>query len=82
MKYNHLIRKFQAQDQHMLVSFFQEMNNRLLSGLWSLRQHEEPVQPATLPRLGLHGTDIRFFRRLLEHLDLDIAVERNCCSSC
>jgi hypothetical protein len=82
MKYQYLIKKFQAQDQNMLVSFFQDMNNRLLSGMWNRRTHDAPVAPSELPNFGLHGTDIQFFTALLDVVSLDIGVERMWCGCC
>lgn len=82
MKYNYLIRKFQAQDQALLVSFFQDMNNRLLSGLWNRRNRIAAVAPSELPNFGLHGTDFPFLTELLDVLALDIEVERSWCSCC
>ena len=81
VRFNQIMKKYQAQDQSFLLDYFQELNNRLLSTMVSVFGNAEPISARDMPAFGLDPSDFRFFCGLVKFLnvDIDLHVASGCC---
>lgn len=76
------MQKYQAQNQSVLITFFQDMNNVLLNALNSFDGSNDIVRTSDLRKFGLHDSDFPFLTSLIDFLQLDIDYTQHSFNFC
>jgi len=81
IRYNYLRQHFQAVDENLLLTFIQDINNKLFDGLIRLMRSvtkDFKLSPDHMSSLGMHKTDFLYITSLVERFNLKIGYKTSC----
>ena len=82
LRFMSLMKKYQAQNQNVIISYFQDMNNVLLNALNSYEGTDDILRARDLRKFGLHDSDFQFLTALIDNLQLDIDYNQRSLNFC
>jgi len=82
-RYRFIMRRFQAADEGRVISFMNELNNKLFYNIQQARRRTNAiVKPSHMPKYGLHESDFNFFVTLVQQYDVELEFRRSWCDCC
>jgi len=85
IRYNYLRKHFQAVDENLLLTFIQDINNKLFDGLTKLLRaatRDFKITPEHMVGLGLHKSDYLYIISMIERFNLNIGYKTSCYCNC